>query len=401
MMITAIITKIILVYLITRITFIGMFMIFTCMTYDTFTLNKYNPLKILFNAISNYKCSDLLVSLIIIVCLLFIKKIITGNYFTVSMSREEAIIIFILGVLTRLLVRDYVTLICDKYKYNYKINDLFGFLFLNKYFKSKPVIANTIKAKPGLNGIAAGVATGSSVANRSGSGSANTGAGDSDNDNDSNNSNDSGTGNELVVNQPVVQSQAVPQAQAQAQPQTQVPSFIPQAEAEALTQARIQTFSQIELNEIETGTDTDTDTESQAPLNASEALRSLADRYNTLQSVIARYNSAHRSNIRGLSLAVDMNNQRISELSRFLANNPNHENQDEIRANIRLHTTENQLFRETLRDLYRSETELVNARNAIYLRISNGAESGRVNQASSNSNSNSSPTNSAPDSEVD
>lgn|SRR5690349_6016109 len=60
-------------------------------------IHKYNPFIIIYKYIYNYKCSNILANLIIIICLLLIKKLVTGNYFIVSMSMKEAILIFIYG----------------------------------------------------------------------------------------------------------------------------------------------------------------------------------------------------------------------------------------------------------------------------------------------------------------
>ena len=169
---------------------------FICNKFSSF--HKYNPFRILYVAISNYKCYNILASLIIIICLLLIKKLVTGNCLIVSMSMQEAILISFYGVITRVLVKKTIEELCKKYDYN--ISDLFK-KFINK-FKSKPVISNTTSARPGSSGIAGGMATGSAVASTSTS--------------------ERGT-EELVVGQPVVQpvaqGQAGAQTESQAQPQ--------------------------------------------------------------------------------------------------------------------------------------------------------------------------------------
>lgn len=173
--------------------------------------HKYNPFRILYDAIANYKCYNILANLIIIICLLLIKKWVTGNCLVsmgteVSMSMQEVILIFFFGSITRVLVKKIIEELCKGY--DYKISDLFK-KFRNKF---KPVMYNTTSAglAPGPSGVAGGMVTGSAVASTSTSTPTPT------------STSNRGT-EELVVGQsvvqPVAQGQAEVQTESQAQPQ--------------------------------------------------------------------------------------------------------------------------------------------------------------------------------------
>jgi hypothetical protein len=167
-------------------------------------LNKYNPFIIIYNSLYNYKCSNILANLIIIICLFFIKKLITGNFFIVSMTMQEGILIFFYGVIARVLVRNIIEKLCKEYDYDYNFSDLFK-MFRNK-LKSKAIISNTTSGTSGPSGVVRGIATGTGVASTSTSTSTST--------------SDRGT-EELVVGQPVVQPVAQGEGQTESQSQSQ------------------------------------------------------------------------------------------------------------------------------------------------------------------------------------
>lgn len=190
---------IIIIMIMIMIAFLLLAVAIICVICNKFSsFHKYNPFRILYDAIYNYKCYNILATIIILLSLLLIKKLVTGNCFIVSMSMQEAILISFYGIITRVLVKSFIENLCKGY--DYKISDLFK-KFINK-FKSKPVKSNTTIAGPGPSGVAGGMATGSAVASSSSSTS------------------DRGT-EELVVGQPVVQPVAQVQGQAEAQTESQ------------------------------------------------------------------------------------------------------------------------------------------------------------------------------------
>ena len=91
-----------------------------------------NPLTLLINAFYNYKCSELLANLISIILIIFIKKLMSGDFFISSMSMPQFIFIVCIGALIRFFVRQYINLFSIKYKFNLTVYSLFSSPWYNK-----------------------------------------------------------------------------------------------------------------------------------------------------------------------------------------------------------------------------------------------------------------------------